>query len=49
MVATVLSTIDDEAITGAFALAVDVAFTDVAAGDGQTVWEFSDDAGNSKI
>lgn len=49
MAATVLSTIDDEAITGAFALAVDVQFTDLGAGSSQDVFEFSNDAGTSRI
>ena len=49
MAATVLSTIDSEAITGAFALAVDVKFSDLGAGPSQDVFEFSNAEGTSRI
>ncbi|MEL6640067.1 MAG: SdrD B-like domain-containing protein [Pseudomonadota bacterium] len=49
MANTVLSTIDDEAITGAFALAVDVAFFDGSAGPSQDIFEFSNTEGTSRI
>ena len=49
MANTVSSTIDDEAITGAFALAVDVLFSDLSAGPSQDVFEFSDASGGSRI
>jgi len=49
MAATVLSTIDNEAITGAFALAVDVNFSDLGAGPSQDVFEFANAEGTSRI
>ncbi len=49
MATTVLSTIDNEAITGAFALAVDVSFNDLSAGNSQDVFEFSNAEGTSRI
>ncbi len=49
MATTVASTIDNEPITGAFALAVDVSFDDLSAGESQDVFEFSNAEGSSRI